>query len=524
MSPAGRMDSAPVAELSALVAQWQDEDVAPEGDPPELGGGSPPPEGAPDHVPQWLLGETALPGPRGQRNARDSSHLERHREALLQRIARTAAVRLSVEREEELVRQLSPLNRRLQAVEERAIELATQLAGPDDTARIAEAERALLSPQRRLAAQQAAGAAAAAELVSAEAALEAASAELQGLPSVQEAAAARSAVLAAEKSVRSLTQRQLDEVCALLPTPPAVVRRALAVVWGMLHPEELCAAAGGAAPALSAVKWRDVAVMLRRREELLVALGDARTPLALAEYPQVEQVLRSHVCLDPPDGPLKAEAPSIPARGAAAASLRRLSAAELQGTTEDSGVPWPSSGSVRDLTTLSLRQLATARGVDPQGSRGALVARLEDSSRPPPPLTLPQVERASRPVAMLFQWARARLMLLHISREHRGSIEACEARELARGEAEARCNRANQRAEAARCAAADSARSCVSLTAEVSRLQSELERLRRQILHPPRCSSARGRPPSAPRTPVALATRFRGSWPLIGAVPAALSS
>eukprot|EP01065_Artemidia_motanka_P044987 TRINITY_DN64_c1_g1_i1.p1 TRINITY_DN64_c1_g1~~TRINITY_DN64_c1_g1_i1.p1 ORF type:complete len:515 (+),score=177.78 TRINITY_DN64_c1_g1_i1:58-1602(+) len=507
----------PVTDLDGLLADWAAEDSAPADADIAAAAG--------DHVPQWLLHEAdvtfprpqpqaALQRQRGSKNA-EQRQLRALRTVLQSRLASAASLRDKVEASERLVIALSPLRRRLERVECQAIALAAELASPKHHSRVEEAERALVAPLRRLAACEKGCLDANGRLRAAEAKLADAKAHAAGLPRPGGAADAHAAVRAAENAVRALTQRELDEVRALLPTPPAAVRRALTVVWVMLHP---AAAVVEAEPARLQADWRSVVGMLRRREDLLVALGDAGAELPLAEHPEVQAMLSRYM-----DG--RGDGSAAAARNTRT-PLRRLSASQLKQCVEQTAAAAAGElqpgleTELRCLSTLSLRQLASARCIDCQGTRAELLARLTDASRPPGPLTLEQVARASSPVAALYAWASAKLRLLQVCRGARSFIEADEAKARDLSEAEAKEQRARQDTDEARAAAAAAAEEAEGLRAEVARLRSALAELKQKPLRPPSSKRKKVEEPAALAVPAAAPTTFRGSWPLIGAMPA----
>eukprot|EP00756_Hemistasia_phaeocysticola_P032114 Hpha_TRINITY_DN16393_c3_g7::TRINITY_DN16393_c3_g7_i1::g.60142::m.60142 len=497
-----RSDSYSAGQLEGLLADWGREDAEP--DEFALIRARPPPSTG-SHVPQWLMDEAEItrdgaregidmhdtrPVPRKGMSVRE---LRCVRGLLSRRVERMSAFSARVAEEEKLVAQLSPLRRRLDVVEQQALALAEQLASPGHAARMAAAEAALQPSVLQLATEEAARTAAELAAQTAEEALQQARHLRESLPRPGAAAAARAAVQEAEAAVKLLSQRELDEVRAMLPAPPLAVRRALGILWAMLHPQEASAAASSGQPL---TEWKEVLRMLRRRDELLVLLGGGRYDVGIGLDPTVEDILLTEAGQHP--------------QPVGAVSPVRLVAEKKKGGDSP-------SKPLRTMSALSLRQLATAQGLPCQGTRQEVIERLEVANQAPPPLSLEQVTRASRPVGALYSWATAQLRLSRITRGNKGVIEEDEERGRKLRKAEEEEEAAQGLYESARGELEDADRRVTAAREEVASLRAAVAELRSKLLPTSGKERPKSRPSSAAARAGAAVTQFSGgSWPLIG--------
>lgn len=359
----------------------------------------------------------------------------------------------------------------------------------------------------------------------------------------------------AASQARSLSRQQLEELCSL-PSPPLRVRRALGLVYCILHPE--AADHYGAAP--EEVPWRRLVVPLLRRDGLTGELADfppcARHPLAM--HPAVAELLGRLVTPEPP-----AAGAAVPPghgrrcgsatggggrlRGSPAArSTARLVLAEAPATFKGT-----SSGSLHLRRATSLPSLPSAShsaavmgtpGFSGRQRTAAGAAAATGGQNDQVALTSAIVTFASQAASTFFHWAQLQLRYSEMLREarapsaeaaaadltHRRQAREQAAEELLEAEGEVE---ATEDVEAAAAAAATAAQKrVIDFSGREEHASEEVEELRRHLAAARRrmelsaAELAQPAPPppsgeqpaaaeaqsSAPAAPAASAARRRG--------------
>jgi len=261
----------------------------------------------------------------------------------------------------------------------------------------------------------------------------------------------------ASRDVRSLTKQQLEEVRSL-PRPVPVVKRALGLVYCVLHPE-------GAASFLAAdgtydVPWKERLVPMLSKEDLLRRLtemlpSDGVHPLVA--FPELAQRIEQQVALQPAGGTESHGQGG--SSGASADGQATGSGSRGRKSKETSGVH-EAGHSERRRNSAAIRSAAhlLRRGTNASSS----ASLLGEGDR----LTIEAVSYASKAVGALFRWVLSQIRCAQTLREagiadadaKAASAQAqCEASSAEEASLEAAMEEV-RRAEAAAQAAADASR------------------------------------------------------------------
>lgn len=327
----------------------------------------------------------------------------------------------------------------------------------------------------------------------------------------------------AAKDVKSLTKQQLEEVRSL-SSPAPIIRRALALVYFILHPQDV-----STFPTLDDVPWKTKLAPMLRRDDLIRRLAeyppvDSIHPLI--QFPALATFIEAQIAQGPgaaSDDKAQANASSDAAnspsrrssmpvrklvRGSiavrSAARLLKASSLDMESVSDSSswqvgGGAAPTGGGVASrqgsVTDLHAFQRTS--------SKGSLL--LGDSDR----LTLEAVSYASQAVGQLFQWVLSQLRYVRTLKDEglenvqvkvasikeekdqlfagavviEGNVESTRVKEEALA---AEMQEANRRAE-------QCDQEAVKKDQEVVSLQQQIEALRNRVVTPP--------PPPTPPEP-----------------------